>query len=199
MTKNLLNTLCMLVVALFLATACGGGEKKSETGNDDGASAAPADTTQAEKPAAAQQKPAQSLHDLGAGNPGFTTLMGLLEAAGMENALKDDPITVFAPTNDAFAQLDPSTISALQKPENKEKLKALLEYHFLDYKISLDTLKDGTQLQTRQGSMITVKVGKYNGNPAVYFNDDVLFITPNDPDVSNGIALIISKPLSLPE
>jgi uncharacterized surface protein with fasciclin (FAS1) repeats len=60
----------------------------------------------------------------------FKTLAAALEAAGLIEALKGDgPFTVFAPTDEAFAKLPAGTVDTLLKPENKEKLKAVLLYH----------------------------------------------------------------------
>ena len=60
----------------------------------------------------------------------FKTLAKALEAAGLVDALKGaGPFTVFAPTDEAFAKLPAGTIETLLKPENKDKLKAILLYH----------------------------------------------------------------------
>src|SRR5271157_6588922 len=63
-----------------------------------------------------------------AGN--FTTLAAALKAAGLVDTLKGaGPFTVFAPTDDAFAKLPAGTVDTLLKPENKNKLIAILTYH----------------------------------------------------------------------
>ena len=41
------------------------------------------------------------------------------------------PFTVFAPTDDAFAKLPAGTLDDLLKPENKDKLRAILTYHVI--------------------------------------------------------------------
>ena len=59
-----------------------------------------------------------------------TTLVQAVKAAGLVDTLKGSgPFTVFAPTNEAFAALPPGTLDMLMKPENKDKLKAILLYH----------------------------------------------------------------------
>ena len=61
----------------------------------------------------------------------FKTLAAALEAAGLIDALTGEgPFTVFAPTDEAFAKLPAGTVETLLKPENKEKLKCILLYHF---------------------------------------------------------------------
>jgi len=65
---------------------------------------------------------------VGAGN--FKTLVAAVKAAGLAEALSGPgPFTVFAPTDEAFAKLDKATLAGLLKPENKDKLAAILKYH----------------------------------------------------------------------
>jgi uncharacterized surface protein with fasciclin (FAS1) repeats len=59
-----------------------------------------------------------------------STLVKAVQAAGLVETLEGPgPFTVFAPTNEAFAALPPGTLEDLLKPENKDKLKAILLYH----------------------------------------------------------------------
>ncbi len=63
-----------------------------------------------------------------AGN--FKTLAAALQAAGLVDTLKGaGPFTVFAPTDEAFAKLPAGTVDELLKPENHDKLVAILTYH----------------------------------------------------------------------
>ena len=60
----------------------------------------------------------------------FKTLAAALQAAGLVDTLKGEgPFTVFAPTDEAFGKLPKGTVEDLLKPENREKLKAVLTYH----------------------------------------------------------------------
>ncbi len=69
-------------------------------------------------------------------DPQFSTLVAAVKAAGLVEALKTTQnITVFAPTNAAFAKLPKATLAMLLKPENKAKLVALLKYHVVAKKI----------------------------------------------------------------
>ncbi|MEM9684869.1 MAG: fasciclin domain-containing protein, partial [Pseudomonadota bacterium] len=66
----------------------------------------------------------------------FKTLVAAVQAAGLVDTLKGDgPFTVFAPTDEAFAKLPAGTVEDLLKPENKEKLVAVLTYHVVPGKI----------------------------------------------------------------
>ena len=66
----------------------------------------------------------------------FTTLVAAVQAAGLADTLKGDgPFTVFAPTDAAFAALPEGTVEDLLKPENKDKLAAILTYHVVAGKV----------------------------------------------------------------
>jgi uncharacterized surface protein with fasciclin (FAS1) repeats len=59
-----------------------------------------------------------------------TTLVAAVKAAGLVEILEGSgPFTVFAPTNEAFAELPKGTLDNLLKPENKDKLVKILTYH----------------------------------------------------------------------
>lgn len=62
--------------------------------------------------------------------PDFSTLVTAIEAAGVENSVVNvGPLTIFAPTNEAFGKLPEGTVETLVKPENKEKLAFILKNH----------------------------------------------------------------------
>lgn len=74
--------------------------------------------------------------DTAANAEGFGTLVAAVKAAGLVETLKGQgPFTVFAPTDDAFAKLPEGTVESLLKPENKEKLIAVLTYHVVPGKV----------------------------------------------------------------
>ena len=62
----------------------------------------------------------------------FKTLVAAVQAADLVETLKGKgPFTVFAPTDDAFANLPAGTVEMLLKPENKDQLVNILTYHVL--------------------------------------------------------------------
>src|SRR5210317_933130 len=78
----------------------------------------------------------KDIDDTAVGAKSFGTLVVAVKAAGLVETLKGDgPFTVFAPTNDAFAALPEGTVESLLKPENKEKLVAILTYHVVGAKV----------------------------------------------------------------
>jgi uncharacterized surface protein with fasciclin (FAS1) repeats len=79
---------------------------------------------------------------IGAGN--FKTLVAAVKAAGLADALKSaGPLTVFAPTDEAFAKLPAGTVESLLKPENRDKLVAILTYHVLPRELTSSQLPAG--------------------------------------------------------
>jgi uncharacterized surface protein with fasciclin (FAS1) repeats len=76
----------------------------------------------------------------------FKTLVAAVQAAGLVDTLKGTgPLTVFAPTDDAFGKLPASAVADLLKPENKAKLQGVLTYHVVAGKVlAADVLKLGS-------------------------------------------------------
>ena len=63
----------------------------------------------------------------------FSTLLKAIDAAGLTGTLKQPGnLTVFAPTDDAFAALPAGTIDNLLKPENRPQLQKLVLYHVIN-------------------------------------------------------------------
>lgn len=132
-----------------------------------------------------------------------TTLVAAVKAAGLVGALSGPgPFTVFAPTNEAFADLPAGTVSTLVKPENKPTLVKILTYHVVpgDYtttKLRSMILAGGgmAQLKTLEGGMLTFKM---NGSSNITVTDDkgdVADITVADVTQSNGVIQVIDKVL----
>lgn len=121
----------------------------------------------------------------------FTILAKALQAAGLIEALKSNgKFTVFAPTDEAFAKLPAGTLETLLKPENKEKLKAILLYHVVNGKVmAKDVVKlDGKNVTTLQGG--SVKVATTSG---VKVNDSS--VVKADVKASNGVIHVIDTVL----
>ena len=92
---------------------------------------------------------------LAAGN--FKTLAALLETAGLADVLKgQDPYTIFAPTDDAFAQISPESLDALKK--DPQKLAALLKYHVVKGALKPSDMATLTETNTLDGAPISITV-----------------------------------------
>lgn len=108
-------------------------------------------------PAARAATAPQTVVGIAADNKDFSTLVAAVKAAGLAETLSGaGPFTIFAPTNAAFAKLPAGTVEGLLKPENKEKLTAILTYHVLAGKVLAADVKTG-KVKTVQGGELDVK------------------------------------------
>ncbi len=123
-----------------------------------------------------------------AGN--FKTLAAALKAAGLIGTLKGaGPFTVFAPTDEAFAKLPPGTVDDLLKPENHDKLVAILTYHVVAGKVMAKDVVKLHEAKTVNGKdvKITVEAGKVMVNNANVIKTDIV--------CSNGVIHVIDSVL----
>lgn len=103
------------------------------------------------------------------GSPDHTTLVTAVKAADLVNVLSNaGPFTVFAPTNAAFNLLPPGTVEGLLKPDKKETLSDILQYHVAVAVYKTDMLQDGQVIPMANDGKVTigVKDGKYTVNGA---------------------------------
>jgi uncharacterized surface protein with fasciclin (FAS1) repeats len=120
----------------------------------------------------------------------FKTLVAAVKAAGLVDALKGDgPFTVLAPTDEAFAKLPAGTVETLLKPENKDKLVAILKYHVIPAKaLAADVIKlDGKEVKTLQGKPVKITV---DGNTVMVNKAKVV---KTDIITSNGVIHVIDS------
>jgi len=132
-----------------------------------------------------------------------TTLVAAVKAAGLVDTLEGPgPFTVFAPTNEAFAALPKGTVETLLKPENKDKLTAILTYHVVpghmtaaDIAGKIDEMGGKLTLKTVQGEDLTfARMGK-SGLTVTDAKGDVARITIADVLQSNGVIHVVNKVL----
>lgn len=122
-------------------------------------------------------------------NAGVSTLKAAIDAASLRATLKEEgPFTVFAPTNDAFAALDPTVVAYLLA--TPAELTKVLTYHVVSGNIMSGDLTAGP-VNTLNGENVTVDLS--NG---VKINDAT--VTAADVEASNGVIHLIDKVL-LPE
>ena len=132
-----------------------------------------------------------------------TTLVAAVKAAGLVDTLEGPgPFTVFAPTNEAFAALPKGTVETLLKPENKDKLTAILTYHVVPGRMTaadiagkIDEMGGKLTLKTVQGEDLTfARLGK-SALTVTDSKGDVARITIADVLQSNGVIHVINKVL----
>ncbi len=116
----------------------------------------------------------------------FNTLVAAVQAADLVDALKaDGPVTVFAPTDEAFAKLPAGTVESLLKPENKDQLIAILTYHVVPGKLMASDVTSMAGSQTLQGEKVQfqAKDGKVFIDGAQVVQADIV--------ASNGVIHVI--------
>lgn len=109
----------------------------------------------------AMMYPSKDIIENAMNSDAHTTLVAAVKAAGLVKTLKGDgPFTVFAPTNEAFANLPEGTVKTLLKPENKEMLTSILTYHVIAGKYDSEKLMNWLQKMGGKGKLKTVN-GEY--------------------------------------
>ena len=132
---------------------------------------------------------AKTIVGVAAGAGQFNTLVAAVKAAGLVDTLNGaGPFTVFAPTDEAFAKLPAGTVETLLKPENKEKLVAILTYHVLAGKVMAADVKT-MAAKTVNGKEASIKVdgGKVTIGAANVVKTDIA--------ASNGVIHVIDTVL----
>ena len=121
-----------------------------------------------------------------AGN--FGTLAAALKAADLVDTLKGQgPFTVFAPTDEAFAKLPAGTVEDLLKPENKDKLTAILTYHVVPGSVTAAEVVGISEAMTVNGQSIDISV---DGSMVRVDNANVV---ATDIMTSNGVIHVIDS------
>lgn len=139
---------------------------------------------------AAAGAPKSDIVDTAVAAGSFKTLAAALQAAGLVDTLKGaGPFTVFAPTDEAFAKLPAGTVDSLLKPENKEKLKAILLYHVVAGDVTAAKVMKMSEAKTLEGQDVTIRVS----GGSVMINDAKV-IQP-DIQASNGVIHVIDTVL----
>lgn len=125
----------------------------------------------------------------------FTTLLAAAKAAGLADALSTtENITVFAPTDDAFAALPAGTVEELLKPENKDKLVAILTMHVLPRVLMSNQLLDKPfHVKTLNGSERLAISAKSSG--VTVSGSNTANVVQADVEADNGVIHVIDAVL----
>ncbi len=124
----------------------------------------------------------------------FKTLLAAAKAAGLDSALTgEDDLTIFAPTDEAFAALPEGTVESLLKEENREDLVTLLTSHVVSGKISAgDALNAGSATSLSKTSLnFEIKDGLFAVNGSVIRSTGI--------DAGNGVIHVLSSVIGFPE
>lgn len=136
--------------------------------------------------ATAESMPNKDIVDTAVSAGSFKTLVAAVQAAGLVSVLKGEgPLTVFAPTDEAFKKLPAGTVENLLKPENKDKLVSILTYHVVAGRVTADKVVGLTSAKTVNGQEL--KVSKKDGKVMI----DNARVTSTDILASNGVIHVI--------
>ncbi len=126
------------------------------------------------------------------GSPDHTTLVAAVQAAQVENALVNvGPLTVFAPTDAAFAALPEGTVENLVKPENKATLADILKYHVTPGNLNVKILTKLPKLGQANNQYVKIEV--VDGKPVIGGANIIASVK-----AGNGIVHVIDKVLLPP-
>jgi len=176
MKKN--NLFALIAVLSLLLSACTGGESNAPQVQTE-------EFSTHGQAGVVDKTGAQNILQIAAGSEAHTTLAAAAAASDMLDVLANaGPLTVFAPTNSAFDKLPAGTVEDLLKPENKETLARIIQFHASPGTYKGKLLKDGQKLFQASGHYIDVEV-KEDGT---YVNGSKILATI---DASNGVVHVV--------
>ncbi|CAL4097996.1 unnamed protein product, partial [Meganyctiphanes norvegica] len=126
---------------------------------------------------------------------GFSTLVDLVVKAGLAETLSNGgPFTVFAPTNEAFAALDPDLVQSLVN--NPEQLKSVILYHVVSGEVYSSALSNNLLADSVAGSKLRVNIYQKQNMQIVAVNGAKVLRA--DVKASNGVVHVIDKVILAP-
>jgi uncharacterized surface protein with fasciclin (FAS1) repeats len=181
--------LIYLAIAASLQVAC-----NSSTSDNTNNSAPAEETAMTGQESVKDDESQKDIVKIAVGSPDHTTLVAALKQADYVNDLSNaGPFTVFAPTNEAFNKLPAGTVESLMKPENKEKLQDILEYHVSVGVFKPEMLQDGQSIN--QANLKNISISVKDGKVIINNSATIVASIP----ASNGIIHVIDAVLLPPE
>ena len=178
--ENKIKTTVAAVVLLF-AMACNSGENQNSTSQ-----ATTNNTNTVGQSGVKDDVSAKNVVQVAIGSKDHTTLVAAVKAAELVDVLSNaGPFTVFAPTNAAFDKLPAGTVDGLLKPEKKDDLTDILQYHVSVGVFKPEMFQDGQVIGEVNGGNITI-TKKADG---IYVNGTAKIIASIP--ASNGIVHVI--------
>lgn len=150
----------------------------------------------------ASMYPTRDIIDNAVESKDHTTLVAAVKAADLVQTLKGaGPFTVFAPTNEAFAQLPAGTVDSLLQPENKPALSKALTYHVVagaydSYALrqKVEAGRGKAMLRTVEGEPLTI-TARGDGLAVTDTRGATARVTIADVTQSNGVIHVVDKVL----
>lgn len=184
------------MAAVVVLSSCGGGaDKEAERKKREADSLAKIEQARKDSMDAAMAVQVVDVYETAKANPDFSTLVGLLDQAGLATTLKDASVnyTVFAPTNAAFDKLDAKVLADLKDPKNAEKLKDLLLFHVVRGKLVAADVAVSGELQGLNDKVIAVKQSESGSVNVAGAN-----VVTADIDATNGVIHAVDAVLTVP-
>lgn len=187
MKKNIISFFVMgcAITSMTLLYSCGNNA-------EEGSAAATTEETSdlGGQSAVKDEDSQQDIVKVASGSKDHTTLVAAVKAAEYVDVLSNaGPFTVFAPTNDAFNKLPAGTVENLVKPESKDVLRDILEYHVAVAVYKTDMFRDGQVIN--MANMGNVKITVKDGE--IYINETSKIV--GTVTASNGIIHVIDNVL----
>ncbi|KXK26034.1 MAG: Immunogenic protein MPT70 precursor [candidate division WS6 bacterium OLB20] len=179
-------TLVVLGIVAFVVVSGGNQTEQSDNSADSTQPSATVTSTVTVTPTMMEM----NIVETAVATPDLSTLVAAVQAGGLVEALSNESamLTVFAPTNAAFAEIQ-STVDTLLLPENKADLQNVLQYHVVSGEVMSSNLEDGMTVEALNGDTLTITIrdGKVMINNAEVVIADI--------ETSNGVVHVINKVL----
>ena len=193
MMKNNMLKLFTLILSLSILSCSAPTEKTDNSSSNSGA-AEESGTRNLGQAGVQDDESANNILNVAISSPDHTTLVAAVQAAQIEHILVNaGPLTVFAPTNEAFAELPDGTVETLLLPENKAALAKILTRHAAPGTYKTAYLKDGMTLYMATGDYLPVVIDQETGE---YWVGGAKIL--GSVECSNGIVHVVDKVI-LPE
>ncbi len=187
MKRKIINSLALGSLVFMLS--CNATDENTNAATASSATATPG----AGQSAVQDDQSAKNVVQVAIGSKDHSTLVTAVKAAELVDVLSNaGPFTVFAPTNAAFDKLPAGTVDGLLKPEKKDALTDILQYHVSVGVFKEDMLQDGQSIGQVNGGNITIS--KKDGKLMVNGVANVVATVP----ASNGIVYVIDAVLLPP-
>jgi uncharacterized surface protein with fasciclin (FAS1) repeats len=187
------STLCSNTAIAAAAASFGlllGGTAQADN-HTDGSMMEPTTQQQAEPTETMGTTSSMTIVDVASGSDSFNTLVQAVQAAGLGDTLSGEgPYTVFAPTDEAFAQLPDGALEYLLQPENRDLLAQVLTYHVVEGSVTSSQLSTGGVETIGGGVAVAVRDSGIVVNNASVVSADI--------QASNGVIHAVNRVL-LPE
>jgi uncharacterized surface protein with fasciclin (FAS1) repeats len=194
MRKTLLSILALVLSMSLVAAACGNDDDEGGAGEATTTTAMMDDgTTTGDDEGANGETSDQTIVEIAVSDPNFSTLVSLVQAAGLAETLSGPgPFTVFAPTNAAFDAVPASVLEQLQA-DPQGALTEVLQLHVISGEVLAEAAQDaaGTCVDTLGGP---VRVEEQGGQLTI----GGATITQTDIQASNGVIHVIDAVITAP-